>query len=320
MTDEDVAALTPESFAERTAGSKWVFVSEHSMILTIWSCKVCMLVLYASITEGLKQRKWVTWLGYWVILSFIGTELGLFLSCRPIQQYWAVPASDPQCSSYQHYEIILAVFNIPGDIAMLCIGLPIFMSIRLPMQQKLILLAIFGMGIFIIISSILTKIYCLVPSLISYVYMNWYFREASVAMYVTNLPSIWPLLRDIFPAIKSWGSARTSRRTGDATSKRYTFNTSRAHITSRDGHQLKSFTASTKEAAESQEHIRGSGSVSDSNSARSVENGPLEIHTNVTISVQTEDAEARNKRREREVKFGWEECKEGQSTTVVHAV
>lgn len=50
MTEMELAALTPESHRERVAGSKWVFVSEHSMIMCVWSCKVCMLVLYAAIT------------------------------------------------------------------------------------------------------------------------------------------------------------------------------------------------------------------------------------------------------------------------------
>ena len=55
------------------------------------------------------------------------------------------------------------------------------------------------MGSFVIVAAIMRAIYCLVPSLISYVYMNWYFREATVAVYVTTLPGIWVLLRDIFP-------------------------------------------------------------------------------------------------------------------------
>ncbi len=61
------------------------------------------------------------------------------------------------------------------------------------------------MGIFVIVAAIITKIYCLVPSLISYVYLNWYFREASVSVYVTNLPALWTMLRDVFPALRSWG-------------------------------------------------------------------------------------------------------------------
>jgi hypothetical protein len=50
ITDEELAALTPEGLADRIKGSKWVFVSEHSMMLTVWSMKACMLILYASLT------------------------------------------------------------------------------------------------------------------------------------------------------------------------------------------------------------------------------------------------------------------------------
>ena len=50
MTDEDIANLTPSSYAERVRGSKWVFVSEHAFILCVWSCKACMLVIYARLT------------------------------------------------------------------------------------------------------------------------------------------------------------------------------------------------------------------------------------------------------------------------------
>lgn len=49
MTPEETAALTPEIKEQRVTGSKWVFVSEHAMLLTIWSMKAAMLVLYARI-------------------------------------------------------------------------------------------------------------------------------------------------------------------------------------------------------------------------------------------------------------------------------
>lgn len=88
---------------------------------------------------------------------------------------------------------------------MLLIAIPLLFSIRLPLQQKAVLLIVFGMGAFVIVAAILTKIYCLVPSLITYVYLNWYVREASVSVYVTNLPALWSLLRDMFPQLRSWG-------------------------------------------------------------------------------------------------------------------
>ena len=96
---------------------------------------------------------------------------------------------------------------------MLLVAIPLLAQVRVPLKQKIILMLVFGMGIFVVIAAILTKVYCLVPSLISYVYMNWYFREVTVAMVVTNLPLIWSLLREMFPGIMSWGgSKRTDRR------------------------------------------------------------------------------------------------------------
>lgn len=50
MTPEEEAALTPEMTRERVVGSRWVFVSEQAMILTIWSLKLCMLLIYRRLT------------------------------------------------------------------------------------------------------------------------------------------------------------------------------------------------------------------------------------------------------------------------------
>lgn len=50
MTPAEKASLTPESTQERIKGSKWVFVSEHAMIITLWSSKLCMLSIYARLT------------------------------------------------------------------------------------------------------------------------------------------------------------------------------------------------------------------------------------------------------------------------------
>ena len=50
MSEEDIRNLTPAIHAERVVGSKWVFVSEHFMVLTIWTLKTVMLLIYARIT------------------------------------------------------------------------------------------------------------------------------------------------------------------------------------------------------------------------------------------------------------------------------
>jgi hypothetical protein len=151
----------------------------------------------------------------------------------------------------------------------------------MPMQQKGVLLVIFGMGGFVIVASILTKVYCLVPSLISYVYMNWYFREASVAVYVTNLPTIWPLLRELFPGLQTWGTR--SKVSGTSGERPWVSSDSRARFASKDDLDMKPFRRAPR--AESQERIN------DSDSGRSMDPHTIGIQRDVSFTVQSETVE-----------------------------
>ena len=133
----------------------------------------------------------------------------MLITCRFLDQCW----------SYFDFEIVEGTFNITADLAVLIVAMPLLLRLSIPCQQKIILLAVFGMGVFVIIAALLTKIYSLVPALTSYSYLNWYFREASVSLYVTNLPALWALVRDTFPAVKNWGYSSRTYTDGPSTRK-----------------------------------------------------------------------------------------------------
>lgn len=263
MTPEEIATLTPESKHNREVGSKWVFLSEEVMVLTVWTCKVCMLLLYKRLMydylsvpsspsqsgqeietdikgfrQGLLQERIINCVFVYVAIGFVACQIALFTTCRPFSGYWTVPAPNgeysifecgliselikdcglDQCWSYFDFEVVEGTFNVSADLAVLIVALPLLMKLSIPIQQKFILLGVFGMGVFVIVAALLTKIFSLVPSLTSYAYLNWYFREASVSLYVTNLPALWALLRDMCPAVKSWGYS--SRAYSDAPGNR----------------------------------------------------------------------------------------------------
>lgn len=50
MTPEEIATMTPAIHASRVQGSKWVLLSEEVMVMTIWTCKICMLLIYSRLT------------------------------------------------------------------------------------------------------------------------------------------------------------------------------------------------------------------------------------------------------------------------------
>lgn len=53
-----------------------------------------------------------------------------------------------------------------------------------------------------ITAAILTKVFNL-SDIYNPIYMKWYIREASVAVYVANTPAIWPLIRRVVPGLSS---------------------------------------------------------------------------------------------------------------------
>lgn len=187
-----------------------------------------------------------------------------------------------QCWSYFNYQIVEASFNISSDIFVLAIAIPILFKLQVPPLQRAILLTIFGMGIFIIAAALLTKLYSLYPPLLTYAYLNWYCREASVCIYVTNLPAIWTLLLDIFPVLRRWGYHTKNQSSSERASQN---RTSRApggkEYPLQQFSRLGSTGGSPDNDSDSQEHIVEH------------EKGPhagLHINKDITFTVQREAA------------------------------
>lgn len=74
MLPSDIPLLTPESIKSRIRGSKYVLVVEQCMIMTIWGCKVCLLLMYNKLTFGLKQQWAAKAVGAYVVINWIIME------------------------------------------------------------------------------------------------------------------------------------------------------------------------------------------------------------------------------------------------------
>jgi hypothetical protein len=161
-----------------------------------------MLIMYTRLTLGLTANRLVYYLSGYVAIGYIASQIAFFTICIPFTGYWAMPPPDPQCSTLTHYSIVQGVFNISADILMLFIPLPLITTLSMPLKQKAILMVIFSLGLFVIVAAILNKVINL-TNIWSPVYMLWYTGESSVAVYVSNLPMIWPLMREVFPKLRS---------------------------------------------------------------------------------------------------------------------
>ena len=103
-----------------------------------------------------------------------------------------------QCASYYHHLITDAVFNISSDLMMLALPLPLLIKAQLPFKKKLVLCAVFSLGVFVILSAVLNRYYNFTAGYGSLIYLNWYAGETSTAVIVANIPHCWPLLSRLF--------------------------------------------------------------------------------------------------------------------------
>jgi hypothetical protein len=109
-----------------------------------------MLFMYARISSGTTHRRFVKYLSIYVGLGWLAVEIAFFTTCRPFNGYWGMPPPDPQCTTLEHYAMVQAVFNLSSDFCMILIPMPMLVSLKLPLKQKLVLGIVFSMGVFVV--------------------------------------------------------------------------------------------------------------------------------------------------------------------------
>jgi hypothetical protein len=117
----------------------------------------------------------------------------------------------------------------------ICIPMPVFLAVKLPMKRKAILVGVFALGIFTvccdflthtsnlftdtmqILSAILNKYYSFNQPF-GNAWTFWYIRESSTAIITANLPFTWTLLQNTFN-LKSFNGKSSNARTSEAQSR-----------------------------------------------------------------------------------------------------
>ncbi|KAE8141305.1 UbiD family decarboxylase [Aspergillus pseudotamarii] len=195
---DKVDRIDPSTIPDLIKGSKLVLVVEQLWLGVIWGCKACLLLLYSTMTSGLSQHRIVKFIGAFCALSFVLVEILFFAAwCHPFSAYWSVPPKNIQCSVYRNHLILVLALNVATDLMIMCIPLPLLIKAKLSLSKKLTLCAVFSLGIFVILCSILSKYYS-ISNPYGDRWVDWYVREAATAIVVANIPQTWTLFRRMF--------------------------------------------------------------------------------------------------------------------------
>ncbi|KFY16447.1 hypothetical protein V492_01333 [Pseudogymnoascus sp. VKM F-4246] len=204
MSDDQRAALSPssEEYELRVFGSKIQVVGWTCYCCLIFTLKIAVLFFYMRLTEGLSKKFRVRiWVGFGiVIVTFLASIITIFGACQPFAKYWQInPNPGNQCQGAVARPIVWVTFisSVLTDLYLIMIPIPMLWGTKLKLAKKIAATIVLGAGVFVLICSLLKTIFVIVDATHgAELAGRWGTREAFVSVITTNLPMIFPLVRN----------------------------------------------------------------------------------------------------------------------------
>ncbi|KAJ5098313.1 hypothetical protein N7532_005314 [Penicillium argentinense] len=134
-----------------------------------------------------------------------------YVNCVPVAKFWNhdLPGN---CLSFEAVWFFNASMNIATDVTLLVLPMPFLVKLQLPRMQKIALMAVFAIGILVVITSILrlSSLRTVAQSAdTSYSNVDaayWTAAECNVAIICACLPFLRPIISRCFPKLLSTNS------------------------------------------------------------------------------------------------------------------
>ncbi|KAI0011189.1 hypothetical protein F4779DRAFT_574609 [Xylariaceae sp. FL0662B] len=184
--------------------------------VTLMLIKWSILLFYQRVFgPGTASFRWVLH-GTMVILFLwmLSVILETFLLCRPLEYNWNT-SIEGTCGDRNAVYIIAGAINMATDIIVLFIPIPLIWNLKLPVAQRIGLIATFCLGFFITAISIirlksLMDISFADPTWTLPMGLLWTVLEPELGILVANFPFMRPYLAKLLP--KAWSMTLSSRR------------------------------------------------------------------------------------------------------------
>ncbi|KAK4194297.1 hypothetical protein QBC40DRAFT_320773, partial [Triangularia verruculosa] len=217
------AALDPSSreYFMRVEGSKTQLFGWLVYITLLWVLKLAWLFFFKRLGDGVGNMSLKINIGFvFVGLTFFATFFGILFVCWPVHQHWQIypnPGNVCQTAVSRTKALIVITTNLATDFYIITIPMPMIWSARIAMSKKVGLCVMFCGGF---VTAVFGGLRC------GYVLGNnkngpqltgeWSCRESFVAVLVTNIPVLFPIILSAFRSangkISSYGQSSTKNK------------------------------------------------------------------------------------------------------------
>ncbi|KPM35934.1 hypothetical protein AK830_g10642 [Neonectria ditissima] len=140
---------------QRTIGSKLAITACCFYNSFLWLQKFVLLDVYRRLLLGTWYEKHIMIVFFTVLSStWVVVTVVVFTECRPFRLYWQVVPDPGSCVEAQVELFVMASLNIFTDVMLLTFPFLLFTHFKTSWKLKLRLFALFTLGVFIIIITI----------------------------------------------------------------------------------------------------------------------------------------------------------------------
>ncbi|KAE8163811.1 hypothetical protein BDV40DRAFT_287507 [Aspergillus tamarii] len=192
--------FTPEEIYRRETASKFTLVNRVFYNTYLWLQKFILLDTYRHLLRNLSWER-IT-LGTYVSIfaaTYVTVQIVTFTECDPFDHYWIV-LPDP------------GVLNIVTDLMLIVLPVPLLVKVKRPLMEKLQLAALFAVGFFIVIITVIRLPQNAQHSTAQVNRTTWASVELFAAAIVANAPVLYGFYRGEREASRSRTTEGTSRQ------------------------------------------------------------------------------------------------------------
>ncbi|KAL4733519.1 hypothetical protein BDV11DRAFT_199852 [Aspergillus similis] len=156
----------------------------------------------------------------WILIGFVAvwgtwTFVSAWLNCIPVAKFWD-PTIDGYCLDKKALWFSNSAIHIFTDIVLLLFPMPVLKNLQLPRRQRLALMAVFALGAFVLVTSILRLKSLLVisdsedPTYDNVGAATWSAIECNVAIICACLPATRAFISKLIPRLFSTGKSKST--------------------------------------------------------------------------------------------------------------
>ncbi|KAL0256058.1 hypothetical protein SLS55_008447 [Diplodia seriata] len=192
----------------------WLSIIFYNIALGLTKTSILMQYLRIFATHKAMRIAILTTLTFIILYTLEAIVLSIF-TCTPVNRFWNRTLAGT-CVDTKGLWFAHAAINIFSDTVIIVLPMPVFKGLNLPTKQKIALMAIFALGAFGAVTSILRlqSLYAVADSADqSYDNVNaavWSNVEINVAIICASLPTFKALVKRLFPHLLSTDPASRS--------------------------------------------------------------------------------------------------------------